>query len=203
MKEEGLYLIGSDSDITIRSFIINSTDNFIKVEQEGEIVLQGKYILDIIKKLQDEEINIEVVDGLKTIIWTKNSEFNLNGIDPKEYPKVELEENKKPIIIDKKVFKNIISQTSFATSMEEVRPLLTGINIKIEENKLECIATDSYRLAKKHVELENYVENNINITIPSKNLLELDKIINEEEAKRMKLTDEDIEILSNYIAGLH
>lgn len=181
MKEEGLYLTGSDSDVTIRCFIKNEPDNFISIEREGEIVLQGKYILDIIRKLDDIDINIEVVDGLKTLIWTTNSEFNLNGIDPKEYPKIELEENKTPIIIKKQVFKNIISQTSFATSSEEVRPLLTGINFKIEKNMLECIATDSYRLAKKKVKIDTFVENIINITIPSKNLLDLDKILSDKD----------------------
>jgi DNA polymerase-3 subunit beta len=180
MKEDGLYLTGSDSDITIKTFLKNDKEIFESIEKEGTIVIQGKYILDIIRKLDSEFVNIEVIDGLKTLIWTETSEFNLNGIDPKEYPNIDLEENKSPVVIDIDVFKNIISQTSFAVSKEEVRPLLTGINIKIENNKMECIATDSYRLAKKIVELDKKVENLVNITIPGKNLLELDRVMHEE-----------------------
>ena len=57
--------------------------------------------------------------------------------------------------MDKKLFKTIINQTIFATSTEEARPVLTGINLKITGKKLECTATDSYRLAKKEVTLKS------------------------------------------------
>ena len=70
--------------------------------------------------------------------------------------------------------------------MQESRPILTGINLKIEGNKMECIATDSYRLAKKIVELDSTVENLINIVIPGKNIGELAKILND--------NDENVEI---------
>ena len=55
------------------------------------------------------------------------------------------------------MFKSIINQTLFATSTQESRPALTGLNFKIEDNVLECVATDSYRLAKKVINLNNSV----------------------------------------------
>ncbi|MFA5602317.1 MAG: DNA polymerase III subunit beta [Bacilli bacterium] len=180
LKKEGLYLIGSDSDITIQTFI--EKDKYINsVEKEGAIILQGKYIVEIIRKLPNEIINIEVIDGLKTLISTKNTEFNLNGIDPNEYPNIKFEENKNPILLNKKVFKNIIMQTSFSISTQETRPLLTGINFKISKNIMECIATDSYRLSKKIVNLNKNYDDLINIIVPGKNLLELFKILDEED----------------------
>ncbi|MFR2769248.1 MAG: hypothetical protein ACLTAI_13610 [Thomasclavelia sp.] len=45
--------------------------------------------------------------------------------------------------------KQVIEQTSFATSEKETRPVLTGVNFKAKDRTLECIATDSYRLAKR------------------------------------------------------
>jgi DNA polymerase III subunit beta len=181
LNDNGLYLTASDMDITIQTLIKKDNNNISKIIKEGSIVLNGKYIVEIIRKLNDKEINIEVIDGLKILISTPNSEFNLNGMDPSEFPKTELEENKTPITLNNKVFKNIINQTSFATSLQETRPILTGINFKIVGNILECVATDSYRLAKKIVEIQIPVEEIINVVIPSKNLIELTKIIYEEE----------------------
>ena len=63
LDDEGLYLTASDSDLTIKSFIPN--ENIIEVEQQGTIIIQSKYIIDIIRKMPSEEINIEVIDGLK------------------------------------------------------------------------------------------------------------------------------------------
>lgn len=192
MKKEGLYLIGSDSDISIQTFI--EKNKYIEsVEKEGAIILQGKYIVEIIRKLPNEIINIEVLDGLKTLISTKNTEFNLNGIDSTEYPKIDFEENKDPILLNKKIFKNIITQTSFSVSTQETRPLLTGINFKIKENILECISTDSYRLSKKVIELNKKYNDLINIIIPGKNLIELFKILDDEN------NDIEIHIFNNKI----
>lgn len=178
LEEKGLTLTASDNDITIQTFIhLNNED--MTIEKTGSIIVQGKYILDIVRKLPDEFINIEVIDDLKILIYTNNSEFNLNGINKSEYPTILLEKNKKFISIENKIFKQIVNQTAFATSVDESRPVLTGINFKITGNIIECNSTDSYRLSRKIIELTTPTEENYNIVIPSKNLLELTKIIND------------------------
>ena len=90
LKEEGLYLSASDSDISIREFI--PKEEITEIITTGAVVISGKYIVEIIKKLPDTDIVIEVMDGYNTIIQTDGSEFNLNGIDPNEFPNLDLEE---------------------------------------------------------------------------------------------------------------
>ena len=184
LTKEGLFLTATNNDIDIESFIDKKyIDN---LEKTGSIIIQGKYLLEIIRKLPDGLINIEIIDGLKIMIYTENSNFNLNGIDSNEFPNISLDISTNPIILSKKVIKNIINQTLFATSTQESRPILTGINFKIENDKMECVATDSYRLAKKIIDLDNTVDNLINIVVPGKNIGELVKILNDE--------DENVEI---------
>ncbi|MBQ7105346.1 MAG: DNA polymerase III subunit beta [Bacilli bacterium] len=185
LKEEGLTLTASDNDITIQTFIpVNNEE--MTIEKEGIIIIQGKYILDIVRKLPDEFINIEVIDDLKILISTQNSEFNLNGISQNEYPKINLELKENFVLINNRVFKNIINQTSFATSNDESRQILTGINFKINGNIMECNATDSYRLARKVITLSTASEENYNVVIPSKNVIEFSRILND--------NDNDIEV---------
>ena len=183
LNDEGLFLTASDSELTIRSFIDKASIN--TVEKEGAIIIQSKYILDIIRKMPSDLINFELMDGLKIKISSDNSQYDLNCLDPKEYPSLKLEETKNPINIGGNLFKTIISQTSFAISNQELRPLLTGLNFKIVGDVFECIATDSYRLAKKTIKLEVPSEEDINIVIPGKNIIELDKIITEDENVEM------------------
>jgi len=178
LKKEGLTLTASDNDITIQTFIPYDSET-MTINEEGSIIIQGKYILDIVRKIPDKTLKIEVFDEMKIIIYTENSEYNLNGINKREYPNVSLEENKNPITLSTKVFKTLISQTSFATSTDESRPQLTGINFKINGFDLECNATDSYRLARKCIKLEKEVSNNYNIVIPSRNIVEFTKIIDD------------------------
>jgi DNA polymerase-3 subunit beta len=181
LKKKKLTLTASDNDITIQTIIESTNDEEFKIENEGSIIIQGKYILDIVRKLPDKYINIEVIDELKILIFTENSEFNLNGISESEYPNIGLEENKKKIDIKTGTFKSIVYQTAFASSNEESKPVLTGINFNIVGDILECNSTDSYRLARKIVKLGSPAEENYNIVIPSHNILEFTKILGDDE----------------------
>ena len=181
LKKKKLVLTASDNDITIQTTIEATNDEDFKIENEGSIIIQGKYILDIVRKLPEEFINIEVIDDLKILIYTDNSEFNLNGISESEYPNIGLEESKKKIDVTAGTLKNIVYQTAFASSNEESKPVLTGINFNIVGDILECNSTDSYRLARKVIHLDKSSEENYNIVIPSHNLLEFTKILGSDE----------------------
>lgn len=178
LNSEGLNLIASDSDLTIKSFI--PKEDIKSIDQEGTIIIQSKYIIDIIRKLPSEEVNIEVIDGLKIRIYTSSSQYNLNCLNTEDYPQIVLEESSNPIIMKSDIVKDMIKQTIFAVSLQESRPLLTGINITINKNIMEVVATDSYRLAKKTITLDEDYPENINIVIPGKNINEFDKIISED-----------------------
>ncbi len=181
LTRKKLVLTASDNDITIQTFINCDDEDIIKVKEEGSIIIQGKYISDIVRKLPDSYINIEVVDELKILIYTENSEFNLNGISESEYPNIDLVESKSHIELLPSVLKEIVNQTAFATSIDENKAILNGINFNIIGDMLECNATDSYRLARKVIKLEKSSKENQNIVIPSRNLVEFTRIIDDSE----------------------
>lgn len=184
--KDKLVLTASDNDITIQYSILNENNDDFIIEREGSIILQGKYILDIVRKLQDKFIDFEVIDDLKILIKTTNSEFNLNGISEKEYPNILLETSKNKVVLNSSILKDIVNQTSFASSTEENKPILTGINFNIVGDILECNSTDSYRLARKIVNLKTESKETHNIVIPSKNILEFSRILTD--------NDEDVEV---------
>jgi DNA polymerase III, beta subunit len=179
LNSEGLYLISTDNDIAIKTFI--EKKHIEEIESQGEFVVSGRYIYDIIKKLPNTFINIEEVDDSRLYIYTDNSSFYLNCNKVSDFPGVDLENHKNPIIINQKVLKTIYNQTAFATSTQETRPILTGINLKIEKDIMECTATDSYRLAKKIIKLNEESKEDINVTIPTKNISELVKMFTNDE----------------------
>ena len=181
LTSKKLVLTASDNDITIQTFINCDDEEIIKVKEEGSIIIQGKYISDIVRKLPDKYINIEVVDELKILIYTENSEFNLNGISESEYPNIDLGESKSHIELSPSVLKEIVNQTAFATSIDENKAILNGINFNITGDMLECNATDSYRLARKVIKLDKISKENQNIVIPSRNLVEFTRIIDDSD----------------------
>lgn len=198
LKKKKLTLTASDNDITIQTVVTSTNEDDFRVEKEGSIIVSGKYMLDIVRKLPDKYINIEVFDELKILIYTENSEFSLNGISEDEYPNINLDESKKKVVINNKIFKDIVNQTAFASSNEETKPVLTGINFNIAGNILECNSTDSYRLARKVITLDDISEESYNIVIPSHNIVEFSRILDDDEESNVELHISNNKVLFIY-----
>ncbi|MBO5376254.1 MAG: DNA polymerase III subunit beta [Bacilli bacterium] len=183
LTKEGLTLTASNNDITIQKTIIINDEN-MNIDEEGVIIIQGKDILDIVRIIPEEEINIEVIDESKVLIYTDDEKikYDLNVINKNDYPNVDLEKNENHVVINSEDLLNIVKETAFATSTDESRAVLTGISFKINGDILECSATDSYRLAKKELRLNKPVEEIYNIIIPGKNLVEFSRIIDEKKS---------------------
>ncbi|MED4311943.1 DNA polymerase III subunit beta [Heyndrickxia coagulans] len=178
-QEEGITFTGSDSDISIESFVPKEEDGdeIAVIQQTGGIVLQAKIFGELVKKLPMDIVEIEVANQFQTIIRSGKSNFNLNGLDAEEYPHLPQITEDKVIRIPADILKNLIRQTVFAVSTAETRPILTGVNWSIKGNRLNCIATDSHRLAQRTAEIETAADAEYNIVIPGKSLNELNKIL--------------------------
>ncbi|WP_226679246.1 DNA polymerase III subunit beta [Mesobacillus jeotgali] len=180
-NEEGVTLTGSDSDISIESFIPKEEagDEIVEIKQPGSIVLQARFFSEIVKKLPTDTVEIEVHNNLQTVIRSGKSEFNLNGLDAEEYPHLPQISEEHVFKIPTDLLKGLIRQTVFSVSTSETRPILTGVNWKVENNELICIATDSHRLALRKAKLEAENTGSYNVVIPGKSLTELSKILDD------------------------
>jgi DNA polymerase III subunit beta len=193
-----ILLTASDSFISIQKRLTNEDKDFnLEIKETGSIVIEAKYILEIVRKIDSDEIHMELVDGSLTKISGYFAEFNINGTKAIDYPSIDFSKPDKQFTIEAGTLLKIINQTAFATSDKETRPVLTGVNFKKEGNTLECVATDSYRLARKIVNLNE--EGNFNITIPSKALSEIAKSIERESDVVVFVSDKKVQFWIDHI----
>jgi DNA polymerase III subunit beta len=178
---QGVTLTGSDSDISIESFIPTEEEDKVLVEviETGSIVLQARFFSEIVKKLPQNTIEIEVQPNFLTVIRSGKAEFSLNGLDAEEYPRLPQIEEENVFKIPTDLLKTIIRQTVFAVSTSETRPILTGVNWRVEDGELICTATDSHRLALRKAKIETENQQSYNVVIPGKSLNELSKILDD------------------------
>ncbi|UOE60613.1 DNA polymerase III subunit beta [Priestia filamentosa] len=181
VSDEGVTLTGSDSDVSIESFIPKEDEDkhIVDVEKEGSIVLPARFFSEIVKKLPKETVEIEVQNNFSTVIRSGKAEFNLNGLDAEEYPQLPQIEEENMFSVPTDLIKNMIRQTVFAVSTSETRPILTGVNWKLEDGELTCIATDSHRLALRKAKIETTNQEKYSIVIPGKSLNEFSKILDD------------------------
>lgn len=191
----GITLTGSDSDISIESFIPAEEDGMIHVEniEPGSIVLQARYFPDIVRKLPEKTVEIEADSNLKVTIRSGKAEFNLNGQDAEEYPQLPRLQTNDSFEIPTDLLRALIKQTAFAISTMETRPILTGVNIKLENKSLTFTATDSHRLASRQIPVEEAGITFPSIVVPGKSLNELYKILDDtEETVDISVTNNQI-----------
>lgn len=189
IDEKGMTMTGSDSDITICTFIPTEKDGkeLIKVETKGSIVLQARVFSEIVRKLPTNEVKISVSEGQQTVIQSGKSEFKLIGSNSDEYPVLPDVKDEHSFTLQADLMKSIIRETVFAVSQVETRPVLTGVHWTIEDGKLSCVATDSHRLARRIATIENAPSVDFEFVIPGKSLQELNKILPD--------TNESVEII--------
>ncbi len=174
IKENILTITASNSDISIQAKL--EENEKLKIEESGTVVVPGKYFCEIVRKCDSKEILFTTFEQNSVKILANQSTFTLNLLDKAIFPYISFDESAKSIILDGLNLKNIIKKTAFATSFSEAKMVLTGVNFVSSGNKLEVVATDSFRLAKKYLVFPN--ENSeIKAIIPSKSLEELNKIV--------------------------
>ncbi|WP_217588425.1 DNA polymerase III subunit beta [Lentibacillus saliphilus] len=204
VRQHGVTLTGSDSDISIESFIPAEENGIVQVEniEEGSIVIQSKYFTEIVRKLPEQTVEIDVDDSLKVTIRSGKAVFNLNGQDASEYPQLPKVETDDSFSVDTTLLKHLIKQTVFAVSTMETRPILTGIKCQMANNVLNFTATDSYRLASREIPVD-HTSLEFTCVVPGKSMNELHKILDDsEENVEISITKNQILFRTKHLSFL-
>ena len=146
VNEDHLILTASNSDLAIELTI---EDKSLKVKQTGKAAIPGRFLIEIIRKLEATVIEFAVVEDRTVVIKAERSDFKLNLPDVLDYPEVDFLDLKQPLVLDSEIIKTIIKETNYAAANTEKRPILTGVNFLHDAGQLFITATDSYRLSKK------------------------------------------------------
>ncbi|MBS4750242.1 DNA polymerase III subunit beta [Carnobacteriaceae bacterium zg-ZUI78] len=191
-----LVLTGSDASISIEKIISSDIEeNELDIIQTGSIVLPARFFGEIIRKLSGKDVQITLLENNKVEIVSDKSVFTINGIDAELYPiisNIDIEENQ-TISIASFLFKNVLSQTIFAASTSENRPILTGIHLVVENGQLITTATDSHRMSRRIILLPSISKDiSYQCTIPAKSLVELSRILSDEEDVKMTVSDNKV-----------
>lgn len=177
VEDNQVVLTGSNADITIQTTLsVTNGETALTIEEPGAIVLPARFFSEIVKKLPDKEVTIEIRDGFQAKISSGNAEFKINGQDANNYPHLPEIENATTIAVPADLLRDVIEQTRIAVSKQESRPILTGIHVKFADNQLTAVATDSHRLAQRKVALPTG-DQTYDVVIPGNSMTELARMI--------------------------
>jgi len=177
---EGLLIEANEENVKITGYDLKTgivTTIPAEVKETGALVLNAKLFGEIIRKAPGQYINISVNSGLVAEISSEMSEYEILGSSPTDYPELPVVDGSDSIEIGESILKKMISQTKFAVSDNESRPIHTGALFETGGGILTIVAVDGYRLALRREPLENGNIPAFSFVVPRTALDELEKII--------------------------
>lgn len=164
-----------------------------KIEEEGEISIPSKVITEIVNNLPKDQI---ILESEKEQLKIKSPNFNSSvlGINASDFPKIPASVSDS-ILLPKKEILESLSQITFATSVDETRPILTGVLFVFDKKELTLVSTDGFRLSKKKINLEKSVTKQLKTIVPKSVLLELGRLSEDIETIEMEIQEKEKQII--------
>ena len=188
----GIHLEVAGGTVTVRAtdmeLGITQTLDGAKVESEGAVLLPGRLLVDVVRSLPDGEATLALRPEQRDVeITSSSARFHLRTLAADDFPRLPEAEGE-VAKLPAGPFAETIERVARAASRDEVRPILTGVLVQAEGSTLTMVATDSYRLAVKHTELEGAaLAEPIEANVPARALRELARVIASEGAEEVEV----------------
>ena len=151
------------------------------VQESGACIMPARLFFDIVRKLPDDTVSIQVDEGFKVSIKGGISSFTITALSAEDYPELPDVDSEKGIRVPQCELKAMISGTIFAVSENQARPIHTGILFEVDNDSITSVAVDGYRLALRRYLPEQSLERTLKFVAPAAALKEVEKILGDTE----------------------
>lgn len=177
-----------NTTISIKSKIFSGQGG-LEFKDTGSFLIRGKYILEILKRMDDNFVSVSTVDDNLISLHGDKSEFSLNILDGSEFPTIAFKERGQIISLECEEFKRAISQTIISVNETNQKMVMTGLNLFASDQSLFVTGTDSFRVSRKEIYLSEKTTEEFNTNIPYKTILEIQKLLTDKGICKISLMD--------------
>ena len=183
-----------------------------QVEEEGEITVPARLLTEFVSSLPHDSVELQTTaQGKGVELKCARVEAHINGSDANDFPPIPSVEQGIGVQVASKALREAIHQVVFAAATEDSRPVLTGVNMELDGERLTLAAADGFRLAVHHTTLAQPVSEPFSVIIPARTLQEVERLLDEQdETVDLMVTPQksqalfkmkDIEVVSQLIQG--
>ena len=175
---EGILMEG-DMNLTLSGYNMQTgirTAIEAQIHEAGRIVLNAKLFGDIIRKMPDDVIVFSVDEKMLVHLSCGDASFDILGLSAEDYPELPEVDDQFSVALEQRTLKAMVSQTAFAVSTNESRPVHTGSLFEIDDNGLPMVSVDGFRLALRREPLERIDGGSFRFVAPGSALREVENI---------------------------
>jgi DNA polymerase-3 subunit beta len=149
-----------------------------KIQEEGSTTVPSRTFTDLVSTMPPEQADITLNESTQTLnVKCGSLNTDIKCIDAQEFPPMPTPDVNAGVEINVEDLKEMINQVVFAASRDEARPILTGVLVTVEGDKMIMAAADGFRLSVREAYLSTSVDQPIKIVIPARALGELARIL--------------------------
>jgi DNA polymerase III subunit beta len=170
-----LKLAATNQEIGITSVIP------AQVVEPGRVTVDARLLSEFVNTLPPEPVRLSMEPGRLTLrVNGVGADAEINGIDAEEFPVLpQVDAGAYTARVDPQVLREMISQVEFAAASDDSRPVLAGVLVRLEDDRITMAAADGFRLAVRDAELTSPVPDRLDIIVPARALRELARIVGE------------------------
>ncbi len=158
-----------------------------KVDDEGAITVPARLFTEFVNSLPPGQAELSLNVRTKTVHLRSGAyEANFKGMDAEEFPIIPAAPEKPTTRLPEATLRRMIGEVAFVATTDDSRPVLTGVLTTLDGDQITMAAADPYRLSVRHARLMDGVEPKVEVIVPARSLLEVQRIIND--------TDDPVEI---------
>ncbi len=176
-----ITLTANDMELGIETIIEGN------IIEKGIIALDAKIFLDIVRKLPDSDITVEVDNSYKTTITCEKAKFNIIGKSGEDFSYLPQIERNESVIISQYTLKEVVRQTIFSIADNDNNKIMSGELFEISENELKVVSLDGHRISIRKIEL-NDIYPRKKVIVPGKTLNEISKILSGDADKDVTMS---------------
>ena len=170
----------SQNTISLTSFDLSFGVNvtFVaNVERGGTAAVPAKLLNEIVSKLPKGEVTLEYDADLTISLTSSSGTYRVRCMNPEEFPVLPEIIDGTQVTLNPTELRAGLQNTLFAVASDEAKQVLNGVHFTISESVLEFASTDGHRLAMVTIANEGIADVSLNVTVPLKTLIEVEKIL--------------------------
>ncbi len=187
---DGLRLVATDLEFISLEAEIDAT-----VSDQGAVTVPGRLLTEVVGSVAGDEVTLEADEQDILSVNSARSSFRIRGMSADDFEMLPPLNDPDTFDLPQRDLHSILSQTVFATSRDETRPILTGALFNINSGGIEVVATDTYRLALRKMTAEIPIEDARTAIISRTALDEVLRVVEQEADDMVTMSLSDNQVL--------
>ncbi|MCL8211630.1 Beta sliding clamp [Mesoplasma sp. JKS002658] len=179
ITNDAIIFLSSNGGVNWKATINKKTDPFLEIQEVGTLLIKGRYLIEVLRKIEENLVELSVVEENQLVIKTDKVRFSLQILNADDYPLIGFRENGVELKLNPSELRKGINQTIISIDEYNKKIIFTGMNLQgvSGDNFLKIFTTDGFRISTKNISLTTPLTEDVEFTLSFKLLGELIRLL--------------------------